>query len=118
MTDAPVPTESTEPIKTPEELKKEKFLANPDQFEDLENVLVCCKRADNGHVGVLVNLKNLNDAWLAKGSIETNVNLAIGQILQKNAQTAMIKKGILAPGNGGGPTNPKFMPNLRRFLGK
>ena len=115
LTDVPNESVIPEPI-LPAEAKKEKFLLNPDQFEDLENVLCSCKRDGAGNVLVLLNVKSVQDCWIVKGAIETNVNMAIGQFLQKQAQTALIKKGIVAPGNGGGPRNPNFLPNLRKFL--
>lgn len=99
--------ETAQSPETPEEQKKQDFLANPNNYEKLQDVLISCKKSPEESILVLNNCQTLNDCWLALGAIQTQINFRIIEIMQKQRATQLIK-----PGNNG------FKSGLRNFLGK
>lgn len=91
--------------KTPAELKAEKFAANPDQFEDLADVLISIKLNKDGKPMMMNNCKNFEQAAVAKLTFERNINRMLDAI-----EVAAIKEHQrLHP-------QPSFMNGLRNGL--
>ena len=66
--------------KTPAEIKAEKFAANPDQFEDLADVLISIKLNKDGKPMMMNNCKNFEQAAVAKLTFERNINRMLDAI--------------------------------------
>lgn len=99
--------------KTPEQIKAEKFAADPDAFVHVDDclVVVAVTRDAAGRIEtyrMTANIRSEDEAHIARGRAQR----VIDSVEMQRQRQQIQQKTIISPVNG----NKQFMPGLRNFL--